>query len=222
MAKKDPALKANNEFDDMGDFGDLDNFGDDDFDFDNFDMDDNDLNDPDNREPAGPLREIGQDIQHTAGAALVGVGTGLTYKIKKAMPEISDVADEAVNITSDVVNLARDTRDELRPLLNQSKVIGRQMVGMVEDVIPSPLHKRLMNLLETEEEETDKRPSLEEERNENIKNVIGNIFQAQMEHDDYVEKQNRITHIVDQQISKKRHLQDQVIQRKQNMNLLDG
>lgn len=203
MAKKDPSLQDQDDFD--TDFDSmLDRTGSD-LDDINFDMEETDSDEE--RKPV-TKREILTDSLNIAGRkAGVGAVTGISTAIERAIPEVKDVKNAVVDLASQVEMLHNDTVSKMRPLLNQSKNISKQLLRQAEGVMPKSIYSKILSKLNTNTGESNSTPSKEATRQTAIEEGLNEIFKMQSEAAEETRKENYVQHALDQQISQNRHVE---------------
>ena len=203
MAKKDPSLQDQDDFD--TDFesmldrtgGDLDDT--------KFDMEETDSDEE--RKPV-TKREVLTDSLNIAGRkAGVGAVTGISTAIERAIPEVKDVKNAVVDLASQVEMLHNDTVSKMRPLLNQSKNISKQLLRQAEGIMPKSIYSKIISKLDTNTGESYSTPSKEATRQTAIEEGLNEIFKMQSAAAEETRKENYVQHALDQQISQDRHVE---------------
>ena len=202
MSKKDPALSGNDfDFDDSM-FSDLDNF---DSSLDGVRVDEPKGDSEKNRSPIDKVKNVTQNLTQVGKAAMGAASAGIAMKVKHSLPEVADVADQALTVVSEFQRLKNDVAQQARPTINQTRILGRQLLKYVDDVVPTKVHQKLMNMLGTSEEDQDRRPSKEEARESAVSAELSNIFKVQMAAASVDRKQDAINRIIDQRMTDSRH-----------------
>lgn len=203
MAKKDPSLQDQDDFDTDFDSmldrtgGDLDDT--------KFDMEETDSDEE--RKPV-TKREVLTDSLNIAGRkAGVGAVTGISTAIERAIPEVKDVKNAVVDLASQVEMLHNDTVSKMRPLLNQSKNISKQLLRQAEGVLPKSIYSKIISKLDTNTGESYSTPSKEATRQTAIEEGLNEIFKIQSAAAEETRKENYVQHALDQQISQDRHVE---------------
>ena len=203
MAKKDPSLQDQDDFD--TDFESmLDRTG--------GDLDDTkfDIEETDSDEERKPVtkREVLTDSLNIAGRkAGVGAVTGISTAIERAIPEVKDVKNAVVDLASQVEMLHNDTVSKMRPLLNQSKNISKQLLRQAEGIMPKSIYSKIISKLDTNTGESYSTPSKEATRQTAIEEGLNEIFKMQSAAAEETRKENYVQHALDQQISQDRHVE---------------
>lgn len=201
MAKKDPSLQDQDDFD--TDFDSmLDRTG---GDLDDIDFDIEGLDSDEERKPV-TKREILTDSLNVAGRkAGVGAVTGISTGIERAIPEVEDVKNSVVDLASQVEILQSDTVSKIRPLLNQSKNIGRQLLQQVEGFMPKSMYSKILDKLSSNTDASYSTPSKEATRQTAIEEGLNEIFKMQSAAAEESRKEEFVQHAIDEQVDQNRH-----------------
>lgn len=185
MAKKD---KNEVEYDDIDDF---------DLDIPEIDIDlENDSRSPVAKLSTGFAQGVKDDLTDRRDAP---------RKLKKMLPEdyesSIDLADETLGT---VGNLYNSLRDETKEGTKSLRRAARNSVGKHTDKMPKWLGSRIESLLGEDKEER-KDPSVDDLRNEEIENTLGNIFKLQAEKDEAENKEEEAKQSVRDAVAGKQH-----------------
>lgn len=199
--KKDPALEKDMDFDDDF-FSDLDRY---DSDLDGLSVDTKEYDSENDRKPAGKLKSVTQDLSTVGRAAAGGAAAGIALKVRQGMPEVANVANQALDVVSDVSRLKNEVSQQIRPTINQTKILSRQLLKYTNDIVPTRVYNKLMEALDTPEEERDVAPSKEEARETAQSDELKKIFKIQMKEHAVDRQQSAVQKIIDQKMTQSRH-----------------
>lgn len=198
--KKDPALDNVGLDDDM--FTDLDF---EDSDLASFSIDGDEFDADEDRKPVGKLQKFTKELNYVGQSAMAGAAGGIAEKVRKSLPEVGSMASEAMTIMSDAQRLRNDVVQNARPVLNQTKIITRQLTKYAEDVIPTKVYNKLMDALGPEEDKREEKLSKEEERQAALAREMASIFKLQTKQKIYEKKQEAVQRIMDERIASSRY-----------------
>lgn len=205
MAKeKDPALEDDFEFDDSF-FSDLDSF---DSDLDSFDMDNEPIDSEKDRLPRNKMSNVTQALNTVGKAAGAGAAAGIAQKIDKELPGVSELASGAMSAASEVLRMKNDVQQQIRPVINQTKLISKQLLKYADELIPDRVSKKLEKMLETEDTSGSITPSKEEARENVLNESLENIFkvqQVQSAQQREYKRQEAVERLIDQRMTQSRH-----------------
>ena len=201
MAKKDPALEKDSEFDDDF-FSELDMKDSDlsgiDVDFESFDSEKN-------REPVGKLKSVTADLRHVGRSAMGGAATGIAMRLKHELPEVTSLAGEAIDVISEAKRFKDDVVRDIRPTINQTKLLSRQMLKYGNDFIPTGIYDKLMKMLDVPEEDRIKNPSVEESRQMAQEQALAKISKVQMKERILTRQQEASDRLITEKLTASRH-----------------
>lgn len=199
--RKDPAFANESEFDD--DFmSSLDNF---DSELAGFDTDTEDFDSEKDRKPAGKLAKVAAHMGVLGKAAGGGAAAGIAERLKHDMPDLSRLVGDSVDLASETMRLKNDVMTEMRPTINQTKILGRQLLRYVKDVVPQKPYEALMSALETPEEQRDTAPSKEEARKTQQEQILSNIFKTQMKERMLDRRREAVDKLISDKVTASRH-----------------
>ena len=203
MAKKDPSLVRDSDFDD--DFlSELDTLG---SDLEGIDVDTQEFDSNKDREPVDKLKSVTADLRHVGKNAMGGAVAGISMRLKHEMPEVTKMIGDTLDVVSEAKRFKDDTVKDLRPTINQSKMLSRQMLKYGQDLIPTGIYDKLMKSLDVPEEDKDKRPSLEEARQIAQDQALSRISKVQMRERILTRQQEAADKIISEKISGSRHVE---------------
>ena len=203
MAKKDPALVRDSDFDD--DFlSELDTLGND---LEGVDVDTQGFDSDKDREPVDKLKSVTADLRHVGKNAMGGAAASIAMRLKHEMPEVTKMVGDVLDVASEAKRFKDDTVRDLRPTINQSKLLSRQMLKYGQDLIPAGIYDKLMKALDVPEEDKDKRPSLEETRQIAQEQALVKISKVQMRERMLSRQQEAADRIVSEKVSGSRHVE---------------
>ena len=202
---EDPALRPDDDFDDDF-FSDLDSWDS------SLDAIEPELKDDDgeNRKPIDTSRFITGLLREAGRGAAGGAAAGVAARVKAVMPAASDAMGTVTSVLSEAETLKNDTISRVRPLLNQTKILGKQLFEQTKSFMPTPVHgylsEKLEKLLPTEKpEEKYTAPSKDAIRKEESENSLAEIFRLQAEDKEEDRKQAFVDDIIQDQIDQNRH-----------------
>ena len=195
--KNDPA------FDDFDDefFSSLDTEG---SNLENLDVDTTETNSKSDRKPLDYVKSAAAELSHIGKHASMGAATAIADKIKRELPEVTDMGRRTLQQVSELNRLKNDVIQDIRPTLNQTKILTRQMMKYSKDLMPESLYNKLDQMLATPEEERDKGPSKEEARESLVGDQLSSIFATQAKIHSVERKQAAIESAIDKRISASR------------------
>lgn len=198
--KKDPSLQDQDDFDtDFSSELDQGNSQLDDIDFNIEEMDSDE-----ERKPVTKTEIVTDSLRVAGKKASAGAVTGITAALDHAIPEVKDVRDSIVNIASQAEMLRSDTANKIRPLLNQSRNVSKQLLRQAEGFLPKSIYTKVMEKLTVSDDEY-RSPSKEESRRNATQEALNEVFKMQSAAAEESRKEAFVQHAVDQQISQTRH-----------------
>ena len=201
MTKKDPSLQDQDDFDtDLDSM--LDRTG---GDLDDIEFDTEELDTDEERKPATKAEVLTDSLNIAGRKAGVGAVTGISTSIEKAIPEVTDVKNSVVNLASQVEILRGDTVSQIRPLLNQSKNVARQLLQQAEGFMPKSIYSKVIDKLGTDTEASRRTPSKEATRQTAIEEGLNEIFKVQSAAAEESRKEEFVQHAIDEQVDQNRH-----------------
>ena len=200
---KDPAEMNSGEFDDDFMSG-LDDF---DSELEGFDLEGDDIDSEKMRKPSGPVQSAKKAFQAVGGGILEGSASAIGATIEKSLPNVSKAFDDGMRVASDAMRLKDDVVAEIGPVVNQTKVLGRQLMGHYKELIPTKLYDKIDKMLATSQEEqtASKTPSKEDMRAQAMQQEFSNIFKAQHETAKLDRQQATINRVIDTRMAESRH-----------------
>ena len=202
--EKDPATGSDNEFDDEAFLSSLDNEDSDLADLD-FGSDFKGYDYEEDREPAGPLKEVANTMKTVGDSAARGGAAGVRLAIEKDFPNTASFTNDALSFASDIEILRNEVSTKLTPVIKESKKVASRALKQVEDIVPTGLYNKLNKFLSEEEQESEKAPSKEEQRNINLQQSLGAIFSTQAEERSIERKNDLANRVIDQRVGTIRH-----------------
>lgn len=198
--KKDPSLQDQDDFDtDFSSELDQGNSQLDDVDFNIEEMDSDE-----ERKPVTKAEIVTDSLRVAGKKASAGAVTGITAALDHAIPEVKDVRDSIVDIASQAEMLRSDTANKIRPLLNQSRNVSKQLLRQAEGFLPKSIYTKVMEKL-TVSDDGYRSPSKEESRRNATQEALNEVFKMQSAAAEESRKEAFVQHAVDQQINQTRH-----------------
>ena len=162
---------------DEADFGELDNI--------NLDfppMGDEGLEFGKGRKPSSPKKQFAVEAAKGLGGGVLGA---TKTQLRRAMPSVGAVVDEAGAAIDDFKQLKDDLSRQLAPITNSVENATRKLLPKVESYLPKKIYQKIANKLEERAairgSGVSSGPSKEQREAEEIRNEIAQLFGAQME-----------------------------------------
>lgn len=193
MAKKG---KNGNDFDDI-DIDDLE------FDFDSFDIDPM----ADDRKPVTKIKEtFVKDVKSNIASP-----SFLKQVMRRALPteygEAYDVLEGAAEKGADLYN---KSTQKLQPTINTIKKRSQALLPVTEKILPKSVQEKLKGWTESFEEDFDFEISKEQQREDELTLVLGDVFQTQIEENARLHEESKNQVLIESAVSNKRHEQNMV------------
>lgn len=183
------------DFNDDG-FGGMDNFG----------MEDD--SEDDDRKPKGKFNSsITRSLKHVGKETAKGVAAGIAKGVSDGMPNVKSTYDLTTEAMSELSRLKYDVLDQARPIINQTKKATKELLRQAKGVIPFGIDQKIIDFIDKHSEpEEDKREiSIQEQRDNNLSEMLGNIFKLQTEKAIETQKRAVVDRVIDEQLAKSRH-----------------
>ena len=207
------ADKKDKMFDGDADFDKIPEFGDDIGSYEGFDDSQNSGN---AREPiiSRMLHDVGSTLNYAGSKAGEGFASGIRDKLNAAMPEVTGAYDTATQAVGEAQMGWSDMVSQTRPVLNKLKITSKQLIRNMHDVIPLGLDQKLLNFLDNHfpDEEKFKEPSLKEQREANLSNVLGEVFKLQTEKAMETQQNDMVNRTIDDRLTQNRHAESIAIE----------
>lgn len=206
------ADKKDKMFDGDADFDKIPEFGDDIGRYEGFDDSQNSGN---AREPitSRMLHDVGSTLNYAGSKAGEGFASGIRDKLSAAMPEVTGAYDTATQAVGEAQMGWSDMVSQTRPVLNKLKITGRQLARNVSGLLPLGLDKKLIDYLDSiPKEEKFKEPSLKEQREANLSNVLGEVFKLQTEKAMETQQNDMVNRTIDDRLTQNRHAESIAIE----------
>lgn len=200
--KKDPIDDLDLDKDDDFNFDDLDNWG---SDFDDMDVGGGTIDSGSDRNPASKSKVNTKAIRSTLSAVAGGVATHVTRKVESEFPKTHSLAQEALNISTDVVRLKQDFSKDIEPTVNQLKNVGRRLLPRVKGVIPDSFHEKLTKKLAATDYGGDSGPSVAQTRDTAIAESLQSVFAAEQQIASARAKEEEVNRFIDRRLTSGRH-----------------
>ena len=183
------------DFNDDG-FGGMDNFG----------MEDD--SEDDDRKPKGKFNSsVTRSLKHVGKETAKGVAAGIAKGVSDGMPNVKSTYDLTTEAMSELSRLKYDVLDQARPIINQTKKATKELLRQAKGVIPFGIDQKIIDFIDRHSEpEEDKREiSIQEQRDNNLSEMLGNIFKLQTEKAIETQKRAVVDRVIDEQLAKSRH-----------------
>ena len=183
------------DFNDDG-FGGMDNFG----------MEDD--SEDDDRKPKGKFTSsVTRSLKHVGKETAKGVAAGIAKGVSDGMPNVKSTYDLTTEAMSELSRLKYDVLDQARPIINQTKKATKELLRQAKGVIPFGIDQKIIDFIDRHSEpEEDKREiSIQEQRDNNLSEMLGNIFKLQTEKAIETQKRAVVDRVIDEQLAKSRH-----------------
>ena len=183
------------DFNDDG-FGGMDNFG----------MEDD--SEDDDRKPKGKFSSsVTRSLKHVGKETAKGVAAGIAKGVSDGMPNVKSTYDLTTEAMSELSRLKYDVLDQARPIINQTKKATKELLRQAKGVIPFGIDQKIIDFIDRHSEpEEDKREiSIQEQRDNNLSEMLGNIFKLQTEKAIETQKRAVVDRVIDEQLAKSRH-----------------
>ena len=206
------ADKKDKMFDGDADFDKIPEFGDDIGSYEGFDDSQNSGN---AREPitSRMLHDVGSTLNYAGSKAGEGFASGIRDKLNAAMPEVTGAYDTATQAVGEAQMGWSDMVSQTRPVLNKLKITGKQLARNVSGLLPLGLDKKLIDYLDSiPKEEKFKEPSLKEQREANLSNVLGEVFKLQTEKAMETQQNDMVNRTIDDRLTQNRHAESIAIE----------
>ena len=206
------ADKKDKMFDGDADFDKIPDFGDDIGSYEGFDDSQNSGN---AREPitSRMLHDVGSTLNYAGSKAGEGFASGIRDKLNDAMPEVTGAYDTATQAVGEVQMGWSDMVSQTRPVLNKLKITGKQLARNMSGLLPLGLDKKLIDYLDSiPKEEKFKEPSLKEQREANLSNVLSEVFKLQTEKAMETQQNDMVNRTIDDRLTQNRHAESIAIE----------
>ena len=206
------ADKKDKMFDGDADFDKIPEFGDDIGSYEGFDDSQNSGN---AREPIASrmLHDVGSTLNYAGSKAGEGFASGIRDKLNSAMPEVTGAYDTATQAVGEAQMGWSDMVSQTRPVLNKLKITGKQLARNMSGLLPLGLDKKLIDYLDSiPKEEKFKEPSLKEQREANLSNVLGEVFKLQTEKAMETQQNDMVNRTIDDRLTQNRHAESIAIE----------
>ena len=183
------------DFNDDG-FGGMDSFG----------MEDD--SEEGDRKPKGKFNSsVTRSLKHVGKETAKGVAAGIAKGISDGMPNVKNTYDLTTEAMSELSRLKYDVLDQARPIINQTKKATKELLRQAKGVIPFGIDQKIIDFIDKHSEpEEDKREiSVQEQRDNNLSEMLGNIFKLQTEKAIETQKRAVVDRVIDEQLAKSRH-----------------
>ena len=205
--KKDKMFDGNADFDKIPEFGN---------DIGSYEGYDDSQNSGKSREPVVTkvLHNVGSTLNFAGSKAGEGFASGIRDKLNAAMPEVTGAYDTATQAVGEAQMGWSDMVSQTRPVLNKLKITSKQLIRNMHDVIPLGLDQKLLNFLDNHfpDEEKFKEPSLKEQREANLSNVLGEVFKLQTEKAMETQQNDMVNRTIDDRLTQNRHAESIAIE----------
>ena len=168
--------------------------------------------DGDKRKPVdtSKLHKAGVTLKYAGAKAAEGMRQGLADTIDRVMPKASEAYNTVTEAKSEVDRLKSDVLDKTRPLLNQTKIVTKQLLRQTKGMVPFDLDQKLLGFLEKHfpDEEKYEQASIQKQRDTNIESVLNTVFQVQTEQAMEDKQREAVNRVVDEKLTQSRHAED--------------
>ena len=205
--KKDKMFDGDADFDKIPEFGD---------DIGRYEGYDDSSDSGRSREPIATkvLHNVGSTLNFAGSKAGEGFASGIRDKLSAAMPEVTGAYDTATQAVGEAQMGWSDMVSQTRPVLNKLKITSKQLIRNMHDVIPLGLDQKLLNFLDNHfpDEEKFKEPSLKEQREANLSNVLGEVFKLQTEKAMETQQNEMVNRTISDRLTQNRHAESIAIE----------
>ena len=207
------ADKEKKFFNEDADFDKMPDFNNDVDDYNGFDSNGEEDN---SRDPVSVkmMKDVGRTLSYAGSKASEGAATGIREKLESAFPEATASYDTVTQAVGEAQMGWDQFQNEARPVLNKLKITTKQFARNMKGLLPLGLDQKLVNFLDEHfpNEEKFKEPSLKEQREANLSNILGEVFKLQTEKSMENQQNEMVNRAIDDRLTQKRHAESVAIE----------
>lgn len=207
------ADKEKKFFNEDADFDKMPDFNNDVDDYNGFDSNGEEDNSRD-PVPVKMMKDVGRTLSYAGSKASEGAATGIREKLESAFPEATASYDTVTQAVGEAQMGWDQFQNEARPVWNKLKITTKQFARNMKGLLPLGLDQKLVNFLDEHfpNEEKFKEPSLKEQREANLSNILGEVFKLQTEKSMENQQNEMVNRAIDDRLTQKRHAESVAIE----------